>query len=152
MLQINSDIDSNTLGEIDLYMLEQILENSKEYLGDEEFRKNLIYLKDQIKDISLGLENGIILSNEKLNSISDDIMLVDNNVSEINRNLKEAALEKNKFNKIKYPALLGGIGSTLGLLVPGFGSIIGGSIGSLLGYYLSKLEKKQIEKIDKSNK
>jgi len=150
--QINLEDNQNILGEIDLFTLEQMIENSKEYSGDEEFRKNLIQLKNQIEDLTLGLENGIIQSNEKLDLISDDIKLVDINVDDINCNLKEAAIERNKFNKIKYPVLLGGIGSGLGLIVPGFGTIIGGSIGTLLGCYLSKLEKKQIDKINVSKK
>jgi hypothetical protein len=140
-------IQANALGEIDIFTLEEILENSKEYKGDEEFRKNLINLKNQIQELSLCLENGIVQSNEKLDLISDDIKIADINVNDTNKNLKEAAIEKNKFNKIKYPLIFGGIGSSLGIVVPGVGSIIGGSIGSVLGYYLSKLEKKQIDKI-----
>jgi len=139
---------ANALGEIDIIALEEIIENSIEYKGDEEFRKGLIHLKNQIQSLSVALENGIVQTNEKLDLISDDIKIADVNVDEINNNLLEAAIEKNKYNKVKYPLILGGIGSSLGIIVPGLGSIIGGSIGSVLGYYLSKLEKKQIDKIN----
>lgn len=145
-------IQANALGEIDLFALEEMLENSKEYKGDEEFRKNLINLKNQIQELSLGLETEITQTNEKLDMISDDIKIAEINVDDINKNLKEAAIEKNKFNKAKYPLIFGGIGSTLGIIVPGVGSIIGGSIGSVLGYYLSRLEKKQIEKISSKDR
>lgn len=145
-------IQANALGEIDIFTLEEILENSKEYKGDEEFRKNLIHLKNQIQELSVSLENGIIQSNEKLDIISDDIKTADLNVDEVNKNLKEAAIERNKVNKFKYPLIFGTIGSTLGIVVPGIGNIIGGSVGSALGYYLSKVEKKQIDKLDNKNK
>ena len=141
-------IRANAQVEIDIFTLEEIIENSKEYKGDQEFRNNLIQLKNQIQELSMTLENGIVQTNEKLDLISDDIKIADVNVDEINKNLKQAAIEKNKFNKVKYPLIFGGIGSSLGIVVPGVGSIIGGSIGTVLGYYLSKLEKKQIDKID----
>lgn len=148
MCEMEKDSSPNILGEIDIFTLEEIIENSKEYKGDEQFRNNLKHLKNQIQELTLGLESGIIQSKEKLDLIADNTNIIDENVEDVNKHLREAALEKNKFNKVKYPILLGGLGSGLGLIVPGFGTIIGGSIGSLLGVLLAKLERKQINKIE----
>jgi len=133
--------------DIDAIDLDYILENQLEYQGDEEFRKELVKFKNQIQDLASNLEGEIHQSDAQLDSIAHDMEIVNLNVDEINHDLKEAAIEKNKVNKFKYPLIFGGIGTGIGSIVPGVGNIIGGSIGSAIGMYLTRLEKKQIDKI-----
>lgn len=137
--------------EIDVFTLEEIIENNfKEYEGEKEFRKNLINLNKEVQKYTQILAEEIVKSNEQLDSIADNVKEIDVNVEKANDDLRDAALSRTKFNSVKYPFLLGGIGSSLGLVIPGVGTIIGSSLGALIGMFISKIEKKQIEKIEPS--
>ena len=139
----------NDTGEIDFFTLEEILEkNCKEYKGDIEFKNNIIKVKNQIQDLTMGLESEIYKSNEQIESIGKEIEKVELNVDETNESLRKGAIHSNETNKLKLPFIIGGIGTTIGFVVPGIGNLIGGSLGALVGVLIAKLERKQIQKIE----
>jgi hypothetical protein len=146
---INKDYLNGNLEDIDIFKLEEIIDkHSKEYIGDKIFQKNLIKFKNQIQELQNNLNYEIENSGQKIDMITNDVNEVSVNVDIANEDLRKAALEKNKVSHIKYAAIFGGVGTTIGTVVPGIGNLIGGSIGTLLGIGIAKLEKRQIKKIE----
>jgi len=146
---LNKDLINGNLEEIDIFTLEEIIDkNSKEYKGDKIFQRNLVKFKHQIQELQNHLNFEVEKSGQQIDNITNDISVVSSNVDVVNEDLRKAALDKNKVSNIKYPVILGGVGTTLGTVVPGIGNIIGGSLGTLLGIGLAKLEKRQIKKIE----
>ena len=112
--------------------------------------KNIIKIKNELKDILNNIEVELNSQEEKIDNIEENVdkslQLVEKGVDE---NLKKAAKDAIKRRRLKYQFGLGALFCAAGTIVPGVGNIVGAALGGLLGYGAYRLDKYRLNKIEK---
>jgi hypothetical protein len=131
-----------------LYLQEYLEIQCNEYNGDEVQFQQLLDVKDKIKNLNKQLHLEIEKGGELIQDINVDVNQSSKNIERANEELRQAALYRNKKNKLKLPLILGGILGVVGSVVPGIGNAIGIALGSGIGYAIAKAEQKAIQRIE----
>lgn len=131
---------------------EYVYENEKEMNMCPKDKEDIIKVKNQIKELMVLIKEQIDETNGKLVQIDDKVDETYENILKGNKELKEAALVKNKTKRWKYQAILGTVLGTVGSVLPGIGNAIGIALGVGIGAGIAKIEEKAINKIGKKKK
>lgn len=111
--------------------------------------KEIIQIKNNLKEIMGNIQNMLQKSDEELINIEENVNNAYDNVEKGNDELKSAAKSAVSRRRIKYQVGLTTLGIALGTVVPGLGNVIGGIIGAGIGTALYKVDKYRLDKIDK---
>lgn len=131
---------------------ELVYEKEKGLDMSEEDKKQIIQLKNQIKELMVIVKENIDQANENLVNIDDNADEIYSNILKGNEELKQAALLKNKTKRMKYQTILGTILGVAGSVFPGIGNAIGVALGIGIGTGIAKIEEKAINNIGKKKK
>lgn len=155
-----SDIETNYSEDQNASPMLQ-LEIQEDYMNriyDEDFKIRIYndnFKVKELKDISSKLykmqdniKQDLILSSHAIHELSSNVEETNNNIEKTNEELRQAALYKNKANKIKLPLYYGTAFCAVGTIIPVVGNIVGAAIGSSIGAAIAKVEEIAIKKIE----
>jgi hypothetical protein len=120
----------------------------REYNDKLEFNEEYMNVKGKISNMNELISIELSKGEQELLEIEDNVEKTNINLIKTNKDLRQAALLRNKSNSIKYPIVLGTILGAFGTVVPVIGNAIGASLGAAMGYGFAKIEKNAIQKIE----
>ena len=137
----------------DLIIIENLLENPEFQAKNEEDKRELLKLMNQIKEATSNIEVKLNRQGEQIDNVNNNVEKAKSDVEEWNyKHLEEAAKSAVKRRGIKYT---GGLALTLGIIgtiVPGIGNVVGATLGGIIGYGIHKYDEHRLDTVLEKNK
>ena len=130
-----------------IVLIENLLNDKEIKSKNNEEKRQIIQVKNQIKDIINNMEVELYNNDEQIDRIEEN---VDNGfvlVEKGNINLEDAAKNAIKRRRIEYQMKFAAAFGLAGSVIPGLGKLVGAGIGCLVGYGAYQIDKYRLKEI-----
>ena len=132
-----------------IILIQNLLEDEEYKKKKKQDKKDLIMIKNQLKDIVNNIEVELNKNDEQIDNIETNLdngfVLIEKGNDE---NLKKAAQSAINRRRLGYQIGLVAALGLAGSVVPGIGNVVGAALGGLIGYGIYRIDKYRLDKIE----
>ena len=132
-----------------IVLVQDLLNDAEIKAKKKEDKKEIMKIKNQLKDIVNSIEVELNNNDEQIDVIEDTVLGEFEVIEKGNENLQHAAQDAIKRRRLKYQLGLAGALGAAGCIIPGIGKYIGAALGGLIGYGAYRIDKHRLNKIEK---
>jgi len=132
-----------------IVLVQDLLNDAEFKAKKKEDKKEIMKIKNQLKDIVNSMEVELNNNDEQIDVIENTVLGEFEVIEKGNENLQHAAQDAIKRRRLKYQLGLAGALGAAGCIIPGIGKYIGAALGGLIGYGAYRIDKHRLNKIEK---
>ena len=132
-----------------IVLVQDLLNDAEFKAKKKEDKKEIMKIKNQLKDIVNSMEVELNQNDEQIDVIENTVLGEFEVIEKGNENLQHAAQDAIKRRRLKYQLGLAGALGAAGCIIPGIGKYIGAALGGLIGYGAYRIDKHRLNKIEK---
>ena len=131
-----------------IILVQDLLNDAEFKAKKKEEKKEIIKIKNQLKDIVNNMEVELNKNDEQIDNIENNVFDGFEVIEMGNDNLQNAAQNAIKRRRVVYQAGLATVLGVAGSVVPGIGNLVGAAVGGLIGYGIYRIDKHRLNKIE----
>ena len=131
-----------------IVLVQDLLNDAEFKAKKKEDKKEIMKIKNQLKDIINNMEVELNKNDEQIDNIENNVFDGFEVIEMGNDNLQNAAQNAIKRRRVVYQAGLATVLGVAGSVVPGIGNLVGAAVGGLIGYGIYRIDKHRLNKIE----